>query len=312
MPFQEITDYKPVNTAYDLKYPTRWQPLKRVEADLREYVQQFNGVSLKDVTPFTYTSPRLFQRYIGKPTASDSYPGAAYIKQAQDVLDLSASLNDTTKCIALFSQNSANTVVFHLANKYKWTLDDQIKASFLILLGWYESGISAFYFKAKYDSVRPESAIRFTGLFKTIKAWGGPGLSTVTMHASDWQPYLFPTPPEAEYPSGAACKDAATVQILKDYTGSDNLGWSPLCPKGSSYIEPGHAPTKDTNLHFPTLTSVAHGTAFGRQSGGYHFKAATQSAINVCGPVGHQVYKYGKALFEGKQPKKLGQHHRKF
>lgn len=310
-PFQEVSDFVPVNTAYELKDPTRWQPLKQVELNLREYVQQFNGQGLKNYPPFTYYKPQQFQRYIGEPTASYSYASKEYIQQAQDVLHLSATLNDTTKCYGLFSQGSAGVVVFHVANKYNWTLDDQIKANFLIQLGFLEGSIAAFYYKGKYNAVRPETVIRFTGLFKKIKAWGGPYNPTVTMNASDWAPYLAPTPPEPEYPSGATCRDASIAQILRDYTGSDDLGWDALFLQGSSYLEPGYAPSQDTTIHFPTLTSVAEGTAYGRQTGGYHFKAATQASISVCNPIAHQVYLYGKALFEGKTPQKLGHHHHK-
>lgn len=269
-------------------------------------MQEFTGAQFGYQTPFTFYNSEQWQGLIDPPAANEKYPSAAFINQAKSVLHYSATLNDTTKCLAAFSNGNAGVLVFHLANKYSWTLDDQIRANFLMQLASYEVTIAAFCYKGKYDSVRPETVIRKSGLFKVIQARGGKynPAPSVTMNASDWQPYLAPTPPEPEYPSGATCRDVAYSSTLRLFTGSDELEWNPVYPQGGLYIEPGFAPTQNTTVHFPTFTSVPAATALGRQTGGYHFKAATDASINLCNPISDNVYRFGEALFKGQVPTK--------
>jgi len=60
---------------------------------------------------------------------------------------------------------------------------------------------------------------------KKIRAWGGPGESTVEMDGAQWLPSqlsTFPTPPFPDYVSGHSTYSAA-ARILALWTGSDRF-----------------------------------------------------------------------------------------
>jgi hypothetical protein len=99
--------------------------------------------------------------------------------------------------------------------------------------------------KRTYDSVRPATAIPLLFKGKTIRAWGGPGKSTVEMDAAQWIPYQpasFPTPPFPDYRCVHSTYSAAGAAILSLWTGSNRFGDSVTLPAGSSRIEPGVTP----------------------------------------------------------------------
>lgn len=57
-----------------------------------------------------------------------------------------------------------------------------------------------------------------------------------------------------EYPSASASFCAAQAVAARKVFNSDKLNYTFQYPAGSSRIEPGFTPSKDTELHFDTWT----------------------------------------------------------
>jgi vanadium-dependent haloperoxidase-like protein len=139
----------------------------------------------------------------------------------------------------------------------------------------HDAGIAAWDAKRVFDSVRPVTAIPFLFHGQTIMAWGGPFMGTVTMDGGNWIPYqpsTFPTPPFPEYMSGHSTFSAAGAEILRRWTGSDNLGASVTFDPGSSVVEPGATPATPITLYWDTFTDAANQAGISRRYGGIHFK----------------------------------------
>jgi hypothetical protein len=60
-PYADNTDYQPVNTAYELVDPTRWQPLVVTERLGSYRVQQFVTPQMRLTTPYSYRDPNRFR-----------------------------------------------------------------------------------------------------------------------------------------------------------------------------------------------------------------------------------------------------------
>ena len=55
------------------------------------------------------------------------------------------------------------------------------------------------------------------------------------------------------------------------FTRNDNFGYSVTVPAGSSKIEPGRVPAKDTALYWATYSDAAAEAGLSRRYGGIHF-----------------------------------------
>jgi hypothetical protein len=307
--YADYTGYQPVNTAYKLTDPSRWQPLVTTTGNGIYKVQQFVTPQTALLTPFSYprslltTDPAL---EAPKPDASDfkKHPDR-YKAQADNVLAVSAGLTDQQKALAeLFNNKFASLggAQFFISGSRGHTLDQFIQLAFLINMAAYDTGIPVWTEKRKWDAVRPTSAIQFLYGNNPVTAWGGPGKGTVTdLPGYQWRSYL-PTADHPEYPSGSASFCAAYAQAARDYLGGDSLGWSVSVPKGSSVIEPGVTPATDITLNFATLTQFETDCGQSRLYGGVHF----QAAINAGKPIGHDVgdraYQYMVKLLNGTAP----------
>jgi hypothetical protein len=111
------------------------------------------------------------------------------------------------------------TTVAFLAETRHYTLDQFVFHAFLTNLAAFDTGIAAWYFKRRYDSVRPFSAIHYLNRGRTVTAWGGPGRGTVTdLPGAEWRSYLS-TADHPDYPSGSASICAAHAQASRRFTG---------------------------------------------------------------------------------------------
>jgi hypothetical protein len=290
--YADTTGYVPVNDPMDLRPgglfdpstvhdPSRWQPLRYIDAAGNDVTPKFIGAHWLNVKPFA-----------APPAVSAIGPAKCctqeYVDQAQALVDISASLTDEQKMIAeywadgphselppghwdLFGQFVARRDR-HGADEHGLDLD--VKLFFALTNAIFDAGICAWSNKRIFDSVRPITAIRYLFHGQTIRAWGGPYQGTQEIDGAQWFPYqasTFPTPPFAEYSSGHSNFSAAGADILRLFTGSDRFGASVTFPKGDAKFEPGAVPAQDVTLSWATFREAADQAGVSRRYGGIHF-----------------------------------------
>eukprot|EP00659_Diplonema_papillatum_P001166 gene1166-1799_t len=110
-PFADTTGYEPVNTAYTLKDPSRWQPdLQRKGQGLYK-IQQFVTPQYGITEPYSYSNPNAWQ--VPEPVNSKVNTRrnrALYKKQADEVLEASANLTTTQKMLAQYFDNKGGSL----------------------------------------------------------------------------------------------------------------------------------------------------------------------------------------------------------
>ncbi|MDQ6674001.1 MAG: phosphoesterase [Chloroflexota bacterium] len=278
-----VTFYTPVNSPDLVVDPNRWQPLHlQLVPTQPPVVQKFATPHWGQVTPFAMTSGTQFRPAVMPPM----YPDPAYTAQAQELLTLSAQLDDTTKSIAEYWSDGPGsaTVPGHwtlLAHQVSWRddhdLDADVRMHFALSNAMFDASIAAWDCKLTADYVRPITAIRYAFGGTRVGAWGGPGQGTHTIDGQDWMPYQVPsvvTPPFPEYTSGHSTFSAAGAEVLKQFTGSDQFGFTATITAGSSRIEPGITPTQDIMLSWPTFSDAADQAGLSRRHGGIHFQTS--------------------------------------
>lgn len=302
-PYADYTGYQPVNTAYELIDPSRWQPLVVTQGNGLFRVQQFVTPQLRLTEPYSYDDPSVFS----VPPPADSSPSSpGYQVQADEVLAVSAGLTDYQKMAAELFDNKllslGGSAFFAWASR-GLSLQEFVHIDFLTNAAAFDAAIAAWQEKARWDAVRPFSAIRFLYGDDPVIAWGGPGQGTVgDLPASQWRSYLG-TADHPEYPSGSACFCAAHAQSMRRWFGTDVLGFSVLAPAGSSNIEPGVTPAQDVLLGpWETWTAFEQECGQSRLWGGVHFQASIDAAQQLCPQIGDLVYEMVDDLLDGRRP----------
>jgi PAP2 superfamily len=315
--YTDYTGYAPANatstvpvipaTVQDVN---RWQPLQYTDPSGSFSTQTFSGPFWGKVKPFALTSGNQFRNLIASygPFRAGSQ---SFMRQAQELIDLSANLTDRQKMIAEYWANGPNTELppGHwdlfaqvVSARDHHTLDDDAKMFFALTNAIFDAGIACWDAKRAFDSVRPvtEIPVEFNG--KAIRSWGGPGKGTVSMDGSQWMPYqpsTFPTPPFAEYTSGHSTFSAAGAAVLRRWTKSDRFGASVTFAPGSSVIEPGITPATSVTLTWATFTAAANEAGLSRRYGGIHFKTADLVGRLTGQLVGDQAWRKAQAYFNG-------------
>ena len=293
-PYEDYTGYKPVNTAFKLTDPSRWQPLVTTAGTGTFSIQHYAMPQWGLTVPYSYANPDRF--HVPKPTASDYENLDAYKTQADEVIAVQASLTDHQKMLAeLFDdklQGLGNATFFAFITK-GMSLDEFVHYDFLTHIAAFDGGIATWKEKSRYDAVRPVSAIRHLYKNKKITGWGGPGRGTVDdLPGGEWRSYLN-TGNHPEYPSGSSCFCAAYAQASRRYFGTDAFGFSMPVAAGSSVIEPGVTPATDITLGpWSTYTEFENECSRSRVYGGVHFTAATVEAQAMCRPVGDLAFDF--------------------
>lgn len=292
-PYSDYLGYRPVNTANDLRDPSRWQPAIVTRGNGTFQTQQFVTPQWGFTKPYSYQNPARFRTT--PPWRSNVDNFAAYKQQADEVLAASAALSDEQKAIAELFDNKIRSLGFaalFIAESRNFTLDQFVHYDFLTNMAAFDAGIAVWRAKYRYDAVRPFSAIRHIYGDRRVAAWGGPGQGTVRIRASEWRSYLN-TGDHPEYPSGSACFCAAHAQASRRFLGSDDFGFSALIPKGSSSVEPGITPAQDIQVGpWGTFTEFEQVCAMSRVWGGVHFPASLSAGQETCRPVGDLAYEF--------------------
>lgn len=291
-PYSDYTGFVPFGND-----PNHWQPLNN------------NGV------PQTYLTPHWglvqpFALIAGNDLRADGpilYPGKKFVKQAEDIIELSAELDDKTKSIAEYWADGPgsvtppghwNLIAQFLSNRDQHQVSDDVKMFFILNNALLDASISAWDIKRAFDSPRPVTSIRFLFKDQTIQAWAGPGLGIKDILGQNWRSYI-PTPPFPEYVSGHSTFSSAAAEVLKDFTGSDKYENSIIIPKGSSIIEPNITPSKDLTLTWKTLTDAAEQACFSRRIGGIHFKKGDLDARELGKKIAKKVIDKANFFIEG-------------
>lgn len=216
-PYTDYTNYTPVNDAYTIKNPLKWQPL--MESNGLGYITIQTHITPQAglTQPFGLNRTDVAARKLPNPYPT-GFNKTSYKAHVDDVLQTSAQLTDLQKMAAEYFDDqlmSIGIAGFILANRYKWNIHQHVAAESAGAC-LYDATIIAWKEKIAHSAVRPITAVRYLygskGLEpKRIKAYAGVGQGTQDIDADEWLPYLR-TMPHADYPSGGVA-----VQSIKHY-----------------------------------------------------------------------------------------------
>jgi hypothetical protein len=302
-PYADYLGYEPVNTAYELKDPSRWQPDIITAGNGIFRVQQFVTPQMRVTRPYSYENPNRFNT--PRPIRSDPrgpWGRQGYIEQADEVLMASANLTDEMKAKAELFDDKIRALGFSVlfaVQSRRLPLDQFIQLDFLTNMAGFDTAIAVWNEKHKWDAVRPFSAIRYIYGDRPVTAWGEPGKGTVhDLPASQWRSYLN-TADHPEYPSGSASFCSAHGQAARRFLGSDNLGWTFTVPRGTSVIEPGITPANDIVLYWATWSDFESDCGLSRLWGGVHFLSAIAAGHDLGKQIGNLAYDFVQAHIAG-------------
>ncbi|HLW54968.1 MAG TPA: phosphoesterase [Candidatus Angelobacter sp.] len=273
--YSDYTGFTPANTVEVLRNRNRWQPLLVNGSPQRWLLPQWAVI-----TPFALTSGAEFRAAV-LTQGPYVYPSAAFWKQAEEVVDLSAQLGDREKTIAEYWADGAGTVTppghwnviaQEVSRRDHHGLDEDVKMFFALNNALLDASIAAWDVKRYADSIRPVTVIRALLGNREMRAWAGPGLGVRMINCKNFRTYL-PTPPFSSFVSGHSAFSAAGAEILKRFTGSDAFGGWFTAEPGSSLIEPGLTPTAAVTLSWATFSDAADEAGISRRWGGIHFES---------------------------------------
>ncbi len=295
--YSDYTGYTPVNTPTAINDPNRWQPLQ-----IGANVQQFIAPHWGKVTPYALKSGSQFRKTLLKPADFNTEP-ARYDLQALQVLEYSAHLTDEKKVIAEFWADGPSSELppghwtlfaTFVSERDHNTVDQDVKMFFAMTNAVFDASIASWDAKRFFDYVRPVTAIHLLFAGQTVKSWDG------LIDGANWKPYQAAnvvTPPFAEYISGHSVFSAAAAESLKLFTKSDHFGGSEIIRAGSSRVEPGLVPAKDTVLYWATFTDAADEAGISRRFGGIHFIDGDLESRKLGRVIGQQAWEKSQKLF---------------
>lgn len=296
-PFADYTGYQPVNTAYRINDPSRWQPNIVTKGRGIFQVQQFVTPQLGLVRPYSYTDPSEFR--LPAPAASDHRNREAYKRQVDGLLATSAGLTDEQKMKAeMFDDKFTSLGAAVGSVGASLDLDGWVHLHAAADTATFDASIAAWYNKRFYDTVRPFTAIRHVYGDQPVTAWGGPGKGTVRIPANQWRSYVD-VADHPEYPSGSTALCSAEAQVSRRFLGTDNLGVRIPRAKGSSLVEPGVTPAADMVLSWDTWTDWARDCGLSRYWAGVHFMPAIEASWDMGRQIGDRVYEFIRSHIDG-------------
>ncbi|MFG2004291.1 vanadium-dependent haloperoxidase [Spirillospora sp. NPDC048911] len=303
-PFANYVGYRPVNTAHVLRDPSRWQPNIVTTGNGIFRVQEFITPQMAITRPYSFRNPAAFD--VPPPSNSDwAHNRQGYKRQTDVVLKESAELTDAKKLLAENIDDKFRAyppTIWYIADSRGYSLERYISLNFMVNVCIYDGTIAAWHFKRHYDSVRPFSAVRLLYGDKNVTAWGGPGKGTVNdIKGREWRSYIN-TADHPEYPSTSSTLSFAHAQAARRFTGTDEFGYSITFAPGSSLIEPGITPRRQTTLSWDTWTAWSQDCARARLIGGVHFPDSLAAGSALGKRVGDIVYDFVTAHIRGQTP----------
>ncbi len=301
-PYMDYTGYRPVNTAFRLSHPSRWQPQmtphrRRLGAGVGDkgifIIQHFVTPQMRLTKAHTFRDPRRF--HVAPPDHTDHTRPRDYKRSVDEILDASAGLTDKQKVTAEFFDNKLLGIGMSglaAANAHELDLDGWVHLFLSNSTAIFDATIAVWHQKTKYDAVRPFSAVQHVYGRRRVTAWGGPGRGTVhDMPADEWASYLN-VGDHPEYPSGSTTLCSAEAQATRRFLGDDLLDWRYRVPAGSTLVEPGISPARDVELYFPTWTDFVRDCAISRVWGGVHFRKTIERSVEFGEQFGDLAYEF--------------------
>ncbi len=307
-PYSDYTGYVPVNDPDNINDANRWQPLRVSDGHGGFVVQKYIAPHWCLVIPFALTSAAQFRPITGP---HQTHPPGKYRQQADQVLDYSANLTDKQKVIAEYWADGPSSelppghwTLFaqFVSSKGNHGLDEDAKMFFAMTNALLDASICCWEAKRHWDYVRPVTAIHYLFKGKKVKAWAGPNKGTDKIDGEKWRPYqpeTVVTPPFPEYVSGHSTFSAASAEILKRFTGSDDFGHSVTRKAGSSAVEPGTVPKADVTLSWATFSDAADEAGISRRYGGIHFEDGDLRGREMGRQIGAQAWNKAQAYITG-------------
>ncbi|MDP9375321.1 MAG: phosphoesterase [Chloroflexota bacterium] len=311
--YADTTGYTSVNDPDHINDANHWQPLRVADGHGGSVVQKYIAPHWGGVIPFALTSGSQFRPARGPVQA---HPPGHYRKQADQVLDYSARLDDRQKVIAEYWADGpaselppGHWCLFaqFVAQRDDHDLDADVKLFFALTNAIFDASIVCWDAKRAFDYARPVTAIHHAFAGKKVKAWAGPYQGTRQINGEDWRPYQAPTvvtPPFPEYFSGHSTFSAAGAEILKRFTGSDTFGMSYTQSAGTSRVEPRAAthpgvPATDVTLSWATFSAAADEAGISRRYGGIHFEQGDLDGRAIGRQVGAQAWDKAQSYLNG-------------
>ncbi|GAB3435888.1 vanadium-dependent haloperoxidase [Flindersiella endophytica] len=299
-PYADYSGYEPVNTAYELRDPSRWQPDILPSAG-GFAIQQFSAPFYGRVEPVSYRSPAEFS--VAPPINSDVHNRAGYKRQADEVLQASAGLTDRQKMTTEFFYDKLSSLGETLGTAAvegrHLDIEDSVHYFATVEMAVFDTTVATWYFKRKYDAVRPFSAIRYLYGDRKITAWGGPGKGTVDdITGREWRPYMQ-TSNHPEYPSASSALCLAYAQAAQRFFGDEKTDITVHRAKGSSQVEPGVTPATDITLHWDNWNTLARDCGMSRLWAGIHFRSAIENVSGFAPKIGDGTYAFVQRKLNG-------------
>ncbi len=284
--YADTTGYQPVNSWNQVNDRWHWQPLcvplpppGATSCDSPSAVQKALTPQWGKVIPFS--APMTMYYTPGPPKNPDGSYSTADITTA---LATTSNLSDLQKVTAEYWADGPGTafppghmMLFAeaLSRKNHFNLDTDVKLFFALGNAEMDAGVACWYYKYKYDFVRPITAIREQYKNQYITSWLGPNQGYGMVLGQNWIPYQqlnVVTPAFPEYPSGHSTFTAAGATMLAAFTGSDTFGVTVTIPAHSSKFE-SNTPAQAITLSFPTFSDASNSAGISRQYGGIHFQS---------------------------------------
>jgi len=298
--YSDFTGYSPINTPAAINDPNRWQPLTVKGVD-----QIFVTPHWQNVLPFALGDATAF-----RPAPPPQFGSSQYAKQAKELVDISANLDDRAKVIAEYwadgpgtAQSPGHWMRFaqDVSARDGDSTDDDAKLFFTLGNAMLDTSIAVWESKRFYDAERPITAIHALFAGKQIFAWGGVGKGTRKIDGAKWQPYDRAdeiTPASPEYASEESAFAFAAASILERFTGSDTFGASVVVPRKSSKVEPGITPRHDERLCWRTFEDAASQAGRAQKLRGVHFDGSDKAGRAIGKSIGSETWKAALVFFK--------------
>ena len=310
-PFGDTTGYRPHNPPNTLNDPSRWQPLLVSGDGDSLKTQTFVTPQWANTEPYSGIDPRSIR--VPPPSDSDHENRAAYRAQVDEVLELTRNLTDEKKMTAEFFDNKIRGALVQPALKNIHDVVEYVQLDFLLHMAEFDMGIVTWQEKARYDAVRPVTAIGYLYDDEPMTIWSTAGQEPLAVPANEWRSYLD-TADHPEYPSATTSFCAAYAEVWRHYSGTDTIpeyvgprgelipGYGTVYPAGSSVVERGITPVNDVTISFDSWSDYAEQCAASRVISGTHFWPAVEESLKTGRIVGAAAFEYWETLIHDEPP----------
>ena len=303
-PYADTTGYAPVNSGESIVDLRKWQPDTIFAKPGTYFSQQFITPQWADTKSFNYQSNSIIAPFPSKSYAVENgLPQKPYKDQVKQLFEINQNFSEKRKLKSEFFEDKIRSLGFSTvatAIGHELSLEEFVQLDFLVNFVAFDTGISIWENKRRYDAVRPFSAIRHLYQDEYIKDFRSldPQNDDLVL-GRYWKPYLQSSN-HPEYPSATAgfarSHTEATKLYLKNIMGysdrkSNDLSfWDSLMPvvgdalfvdTGESLIEPGAVPDKPTQLSWKTWDDFANDAGKSRLWAGVHFKDAVTAGFEI-------------------------------